>query len=310
MNNNISDYDLFSYDYSQYWIKRRYEDLAEKHLLNKMFKKKSGDWFIDIGGSYGRLSSTYYMKYTTPVILDYSAKTLRSSYEVLKNKYPNIQLIAANTYKMPLKDNVFDGGLMVRVLHHIENPEQYFKELKRIMKPKATYIQEFANKVHLKAVIRALLEGNFKIFSKEIYKQPSKSITEGTADNIEGIFLNYHPEYIKGLLRKNGFIEKRKIGCSFFRIPFLKNLFNDQILLFFEEIMQPTFSWANIAPSIFIETETKKKNEKSIKYEKLEDILACPECKGNLKFEEDLAYCKKCKREYKREDNVWDFREL
>lgn len=310
MNNDVSDYDLFSYDYSQYWTKRRYEDLAEKHLLNKMFQQKSGDWFIDIGGSYGRLTSTYDKKYKNPVILDYSAKTLRNNYEVLKNKYPNINLIAANAYKMPLKDNVFDGGLMVRVLHHIENPEGYLKEVRRIMKPKSTYIQEFANKVHLKAILRALLKGNFKIFSKEIYEQPSISVTEGTGDNIEGIFLNYHPGHVKELLEQNNFTLKKKTGCSFLRIPFLKKLFNDQILLFFEKIMQATLSWSNISPSIFLETEVKKKSSDIEKFETLEDILACPECKGSLHINSDIATCEKCKKVYEKKDNVWDFRVL
>lgn len=310
MNSNISDYDMFSYDYSKYWTKRRYEDLAEKNLLNGIFKEKKGDWFIDIGGSYGRLTSTYSTRYKNPVILDYSAKTLRSNYEVLKNKYPNIELIAANAYKMPLKDNVFDGGVMVRVLHHIENPEGYLKELKRIMKPKATYVQEFANKIHLKATIRAIFKGNFEIFSKEVYKQPSISLTEGTAENIEGIFLNYHPSHIKELLSKNGFEQKKKVGCSFLRIPFLKTLFNDNILLFLEKIMQKTLSWTDISPSIFVETEVKKKKIKTKEYQKLEDILVCPECKGNLVFNENVAKCKKCKKEYRKKDNVWDFREL
>jgi len=310
MKNDVSDYDLFSYDYSKYWTKRRYEDLAEKHLLNKLFKKKEGGWFIDIGGSYGRLTSTYYKKYKNPVILDYSAKTLMNNYEVLKNKYPNINIISANAYKMPLKDNTFDGGLMVRVLHHIENPEEYLKEVKRIMKPKATYIQEFANKIHLKARIRGILKGDFSIFSKEKYRQPSINVSEGTGDNIEGLILNYHPDNIKDLLQDNNFIMTRKRGCSFLRIPFLKKLFNDEILLFFEKILQSTLSWTNISPSIFLETEVKKKASKREEYHSLEEILVCPECKGRLVFHEDKAVCKKCKRDYYKKNNVWDFREL
>lgn len=42
---NVSDYDQFSYDYSQYWKKRRYEDLAEKTLLDKIFEEKEGIGF-------------------------------------------------------------------------------------------------------------------------------------------------------------------------------------------------------------------------------------------------------------------------
>jgi len=306
--NNVSDYDQFSYDYSQYWEKRRYEHLSEKYLLDKLFKGKSGNWFLDIGGSYGRLASTYVKNYRNPVILDYSAKTLRKNYEVLQNKYPNIHLIAANAYKMPFKENVFDGGLLVRVLHHIENPAEYFKELKRIMKNGSQYIQEFANKMHIKARIRALLKGDKDFFTKEPYAQPSIAITEGTEDDVEGIFYNFHPAYMREIMIKNGFIIKKKRGCSFLRSPFFKKIFNDNIMLFFEKIFQNTLFFSNIPPSIVFEAELKKAKSKAVEYENLEDILACPNCKGDLKIDEDTAKCKKCKKEYKKKDNVWDFR--
>ena len=61
---DVSDYDKFDYDYSQYWNSRMYEDMAEKHLLHKLFSNKKGEVFLDIGGSYGRLTSTYYDKYS------------------------------------------------------------------------------------------------------------------------------------------------------------------------------------------------------------------------------------------------------
>jgi len=53
----------------------------------------------------------------------------------LVNKYPGIHLIAANAYKMPFKNNTFDGGLMVRVLHHIENPKEKLQIEKIVEKP-------------------------------------------------------------------------------------------------------------------------------------------------------------------------------
>ena len=77
---DIADYVIFDYDYSKYWENRRYENLAEKNVLNKIFLKKAGYWFLDIGGSYGRLTSTYYESYNKPIILDLSLKTF------IKNK--------------------------------------------------------------------------------------------------------------------------------------------------------------------------------------------------------------------------------
>lgn len=304
---NVSDYDQFSYDYSQYWQKRRYEDLAEKTLLDNIFEEKKGNWFLDVGGSYGRLTNSYYSKYQHPVILDYSAKTLRQNWEIIKSKYPNVELIAANAYKMPFKEDVFDGALMVRVLHHIENPLEYFIELKRILGDKAEYVQEFANKVHIKAVVRALFKRNFKFFSQEPFAQPSITMSEGS-NNVEGIFYNFHPKHVKNLLAQNGFSVKKKVGCSFLRLPFLKKLFNDNTLLFLEKIMRATLSWTNISPSIFFETSLKKETEQKHMYERFEDTLCCPQCKGDLEIVADSATCKKCNSVFKKESNVWDFR--
>ncbi|HRY22265.1 MAG TPA: methyltransferase domain-containing protein [Candidatus Dojkabacteria bacterium] len=308
---DISDYDKLNYDYSQYWQERLYENLAEKNLLNKIFQNQRGKWFLDIGGSYGRIASTYYDSYKNPVILDYSLNTLIKNKDIIKSRYPRIILIAANAYKMPFKESSFDGGLMVRVLHHIEKPEEYFKEAKRVFKKDATYIQEFANKVHIKAKIKALLRKDFEFFSEEPYEQPIGKNLEGSKKEEGGIFLNYHPSNIKSLLEKNMFTVKKKFGCSFLRSQVIKKLLGTDLMVFIEKVLQETLSWTNIPPSIFFETTLQKKSlEKEAKEDsKLKDILACPSCKGDLTFEgEDYAKCKKCNLEFSKKNDIWDFR--
>ncbi len=73
---------------AQYWKKRYMRIWQKKTFLNKVFSKKKGDWFIDIGGSYGRLTDTYYKQYSHPIILDYSLKTLQKNYSIIKKQYP------------------------------------------------------------------------------------------------------------------------------------------------------------------------------------------------------------------------------
>ena len=163
----ISNYDHFDYDYSEYWKGRTYENESEKMILSEIFSNYKGKWFLDVGGSYGRLTSTYYNRYSHPIVLDYSLKTLQKNYPIIQSKYPNTIFIAANAYKMPFKEDTFDGALMVRVLHHIEKPDLYFKELKRILYNNSVYVQEFANKIHIKARIRAILKKDFSIFNTE-----------------------------------------------------------------------------------------------------------------------------------------------
>lgn len=306
---DISEYDKLDYDYSTYWSKRVYENLSEKNILNKIFSEKRGQWFLDIGGSYGRLASTYATQYKNPVIIDYSLKTLQRNRDLVKSKYPNVELIAANAYKMPFKQDVFDGALMVRVLHHIEKPRKYLKETRRVLKNNSSYIQEFANKIHIKATIRAIFKLNFDFFSKEPYEQPIGTNLEGSKEDEGGIFLNYHPKHIQNLLKSLNFDIKRKYGASFLRSPILKKLIGTESMLFFEKLMQNALSWTNIPPSIFLETSLKKKNTEEKDLNNLKDILACPSCKGDLYFEgENLASCKNCSDTFSKKEEIWDFR--
>ncbi len=303
----IADYDTINYDYSTYWEKREYEHKSEVILLEKLLSKEKGNWFLDIGGSYGRLLPTYYDKFSHPVIVDYSLKTLQKNYSDIKKKYPNVQLIAANAYYLPFKGNSFDGCMMVRVLHHINEPKKVLNEIYRLLSKNAIYIQEYANKLHIKAVIRAIVKLDFSIFSKEAYQQPNKENYEGTRKNIQIPFLNYHPKEIRNIISKSGFSILKKYGCSFFRIDFLKNNIKVDTLLFWENILQNSISFLTLSPSIFLKS-TKKESPSLSKQDSLEDILVCPKCKKELDIEGSAAKCKKCALSFKKKKNIWDFR--
>jgi ubiquinone/menaquinone biosynthesis C-methylase UbiE len=303
----VSNYDYYDYDYAQYWKNRRYEDNAERQILNNIFAKKKGDWFIDIGGSYGRLTETYYHSYSHPIILDYSLKTLQKNYSVIKKHFPSIELIAANAYHMPFKEDTFDGGLMVRVLHHISEPAVYYKELRRIMHNGSTYIQEFANKMNLKASLRAIINLNFKYFSSAPYQQPSAQNFEGTKKGEEAIFLSYKPEFIEKLLNSQNFKIINKFGCSYLRSTTLKKILGEDKMIKIEKVLQKILKTTNIPPSIIYESRLTsdhiQKNPKA-----LTDILVCPKCNGKLDFKGNSAYCPICKLDFKKKSNVWDFR--
>lgn len=306
--NKIADYDTYDYDYSTYWAKREYEHNAEVVALNKILKDTKGKWFLDIGGSFGRLTPTYDSKFSNLVIIDYSLKTLQKNYNDLKERYSKLELIAANAYHMPFKENSFDGALMVRVLHHIDKPEQCLKEIYRIISKGGIYIQEYANKLHIKAMIRAILTFNFSIFDIKPYQQPDKHHNEGAKEGSKVLFLNYHPKYISRIFNDIGFDIEKTYGCSFLRLNIFKKLFNTKILLFLERILQSTLSWTNISPSIFIKSRKVGNVANSEKDLTIKDILVCPECKSQMEFEKDIAKCRECNKTYDKKENIWDFR--
>jgi len=173
----------------------------------------------------------------------------------------------------------------------------------------SAYIQEFANKVNLKASLRALFHLNFKFFSKEPYQQPTSKNFEGTETGQEAIFFNYHPSFVAGTLRNIGFEVQSKLGCSYLRFPMLKKVLGDNNMLKMEYFFQKLLKTTNIPPSIVYETKLLK--SESISKEKmntLEDILVCPKCFGELTFKDNTATCKCCDKTYKKEENIWDFR--
>jgi ubiquinone/menaquinone biosynthesis C-methylase UbiE len=124
--NKIADYDTLNYDYKQYWKNREYENSAEQIALEKLLINENGTWFIDIGGSFGRLTPTYYKKYKNCIILDYSLNTLQNNYEYIKKNFPNTIMIAADAYHLPFKDDSFDV-IMVRVLNLIEKQKNFLQ---------------------------------------------------------------------------------------------------------------------------------------------------------------------------------------
>ncbi len=305
MKQKVVNYDGYDYDYSTYWKNREYENQAEHLVLDKFLNNEKGNWFIDIGGSYGRLADTYADKFKNCVILDYSLKTLQKNREIITKKYPNCILIAANAYKMPFRKDVFDGGLMVRVLHHIERQKKYFEEVARVLKEDGIYIQEFANKIHIKARVKAFLKGDKGINKLEPYQQPTIHLEGAKGDGVS--FLNYHPKYIHDLLEGCEFEVEEKQGCSYFRVPILKRILGTRILLWLEKIFQNIFSNSNLPPSIFYKTELDS-GGKEEEYENLKDILLCPSCRKKLLMDDNEAVCKNCKKKYIKKDGVWDFR--
>lgn len=305
--NRVANYDELDYDYSTYWKKREYEHNAEVLVLNKLLKNEKGRWFLDVGGSFGRVLPTYYDKYSRCVIVDYSLKTLQKNYSTLKKNFPNVELISANAYHLPFRERTFDGALMIRVLHHLDTPKKYFTEIYRVINSKGVYIQEFANKLHIKAVLRALIKFDLSIFNQNPYQQPDRKNNEGARENANVPFLNYHTNWIIKSLKEIGFNTKKKYGCSFLRLGIIKRIFNNKGLILLENIFQNTLSWSNISPSIFIKS-IKEDGGALIPKESLEDILICPKCKGDLIIEKEKAVCKKCKGEYIKKENIWDFR--
>ena len=245
----ISYYDDSHYDYKKYWETRGYENQAEKMVLKKLFHLiRQKDKIIDIGGGFGRLTPDYAPLFKSCLLIEPSEKLLKEAKKVCQ-KYKNVTLQKSFVEKLPVPDESLDVALMVRVAHHLTDLQAMIKEIKRILKPGGYFILEFANKIHFKNRLDALLHLNLDFFinhQSENLKTKPKTVP----------FYNYHPNQIKTLLLSNEFKIIKCLSVSNFRHSWLKKIFPLPLLLFFESCIQIINSKLSIlnyhGPSIFV----------------------------------------------------------
>ena len=340
-----SDYE--NYDYRQFWQddKRLYEDSAERLVIKKFISsiKNKDAKFIDLGCGFGRLFSEY-SGFSTVIMVDYSVNNLKNAKELISRYVKNdselinkVVFIAADVTNLPLKPGIIDYAMTVRVIHHIDKPDRYFAEVARILKSGGTFMLEFANKRNTKNILKFFV-GKTRIspFSKEPLQ-------------VGATILDYHPKFIKSLLKNAGFEVKKMVSASNFRVGFLKRHVSLKILLFFESIYQNIFSFISTGPSIFlkavislsnksvqsasvksgkpqddgIDTNYQLKNSNDKKDSNIinasraitainpADLFICPSCKseGLEMSGTDSIKCTRCSRQYPVVGGIFNFKD-
>lgn len=312
MEPKISAYDLSDYDYSSFWKDRKYEHSVEIQLLSNIWSKSEPiPIFIDLGGSYGRLFPTYENISKQQIIVDYSMIGLKRAQSLWGNK-SSLKLIAANIYHLPFRNNSINGGQMVRVLHHIEEPDTAINEIFRILTTNGKFVLEIPNKLHIKNRIKSLFNKKFREYiNLEVSRIPSDGTKEGLKEGQTGVFLGYKPSFVYQLLNRHGLKIDKKFGASYFRQGFFKRHFSHQLLLSVEKIIQG-LHLAEMAPSIFLQLSKKESETNPLAPISIDDILICPKCGGEISFEKEnnKIICKNesCKEEFPVVDGIYDLR--
>lgn len=240
-----------TYDYPAYWADREYEHKAEyfaiKTLLNKIPEVKT---ILEIGAGYGRLFSSFSYRAKKVILSDPSASSLSMARKKIKNNKKAV-FIQSSLENLPnqLRGGTADLVIMVRVLHHIEDTQEAFKIIAKLLKDNGYFILEFANKGHIKATLKELYKGNltFPLDIFPIDKRCKKSIKANTLP-----FINYHPDEITEQLKEAGFSIVEKLSVSNIRSTFLKSIIPTHTLIDIEKSLQKPLSYLNFGPSIFI----------------------------------------------------------
>ena len=293
----IVDYE--DYDYREFWSgkKRSYEHLSEIYALKKLISKK-GKRFIDIGGGYGRLSSTYINLFPQTVLLDYSLKNLSvAKKELSRRSKSKIFFVASDAYDMPFKNFTFDFAISIRLLHHLTQPQNFFDEISRILTPQSFFILEYANKRNLKRMGKFLIR---KGTENPFFYEPSM-----IGKNI----YNFHPKFISDKLKLAEFEILKILSVSNFRLNFIKNIINPEILSRIDNIVQLPLGLIKTGPSIFVLSQKRDEKIKKISSAIEKIPWKCIYCKSDIIDEkEDELICNQCGAKFPIIGGIYDFR--
>jgi ubiquinone/menaquinone biosynthesis C-methylase UbiE len=279
-------------DYQQsFWEQggRAYEDAAEAIALKRLLPA-SGKLMLELGAGAGR-NTPRYRNFDRVVLLDYSRTQLEQARDQLgyTDRYT---YVAADVYRLPFIDNVFDAATMIRTLHHMAEPEQALAQVAQVMAPGGTFILEFANKRNLKAMLRYL-------FGKQSWSPYTREPVEFADLNFD-----FHPRAVREYLSNVGFKTEKRLTVSHFRIGTLKRRLPAKLLAGFDSALQWTGSFIQVSPSVF----TRNRAVKSGEAQTGDGLFACPACGAPLPSEATNLTCEQCGRTWPFKDGIYDFR--
>jgi len=269
---------------------RSYEDQAEAVALRRLLPK-GGRLLLELGAGAGR-NTPRYSGYQRVVVLDYSRTQLEQAVQRL-GQAERYVYVAADVYRLPFVDGLFDGATMIRVLHHMADAPLALRQVCRVLQPGAIFILEYANKQNFKAVMRYLFRRqSWSPFTLEPY--------EFTALNFD-----FHPRAVRKWLAESGFTLERQLTVSHFRLGLLKRLLPTRLLVGMDSLASLTGGLWQLSPSVF----TRSRAVGSSTTAEAGAFFCCPACRhAPLDERAQSLACLSCGKEYPIKDGIYDFR--
>lgn len=287
----VCDYEGSDYQ-TRFWEQggRAYEDGAE-HIALRRLLPRHGKLMLEVGAGAGR-NTPRYAGYERIVVMDYSTTQLEQAQQYLGASERYIY-VAADVYKLPFVDGLFDGATMIRVLHHMADAPAALAQIRNTLQPGASFILEYANKRNLKAIVRWLLgRQKWNPFSQE---------------PVEYIELNFdfHPAAINRWLGELGFRIERQLAVSHFRLGWLKRNIPTKLLVVLDGLFQPLGAFWKFTPSIFLRARSAHSGQAAT----AGSFFKCPECGAALGAPTSAVLQCNCGRRWGQANGIWNFKQ-
>lgn len=268
---------------------RAYEDACEKVVLRRLLPA-GGRLMLELGAGAGR-NTKRYKGFEQVVLLDYSRTQLEQAKQHLGSGKEYIY-VAADVYKLPFVNGLFDGATMIRTLHHMANAPLALSQVRSVLQENAVFILEFANKQNIKAILRYLA-------GKQSWNPFSQEPVEFAALNFD-----FHPAAVRAWLRESGFSIERQLTVSHFRMGFFKKVVPLKLLVAMDSLAQLSGDAWQLSPSVFVRNRATGKTGNAA----AGSFFKCPACGNALDDTAPLLICGHCGHEYPVVDGIYDFR--
>lgn len=283
----------------EFWRGREYEDAVERIALHALLPP-TGKRLVEIGAGFGRLADLY-RGYEQVILLDYARSMLMDARERLGND-PRFIFVAADLYNLPFADNALDTALTIRVLHHVADIPNAFTEIARAVRPYGTYLTDFANKRHLKALVKYHLG-----LSRAQSRERANGMNPYSLEPYEFVKLNfdYHPNYVQKNLVEVGFEIRDERAVSTFRISGLKRVVPTSLLVSMDGALQQITAPLKIAPSILYRTESIKNGDARLN----ENLWRCVKCHAEkILVLRIMMQCEQCGAQFFQNKGIWEMK--
>ena len=292
----VCNYEGSDYQTS-FWDKggREYEDRTEAIALRRLLPKR-GDLLLELGAGAGR-NTPRYLGFERIVLLDYSRTQLEQAQQRL-GKSDKYIYVAADIYRLPFVQGLFDAATMICTLHHMADAPGALGQVRNTLSPGGVFILEFANKQNLKAIVRYL-------FGRQAWNPFS-------LEPIEFVSLNFdfHPKAIRNWLTDLGCTIEKTLTLSHFRLRALKRIVPTGILVALDSLFQWTGAWWQVTPSVFVRAKADGSGRTSPVPASVILFFRCPDCDhAPLTEAEGCLECPSCKKRWEVRDGIYDFRE-
>jgi SAM-dependent methyltransferase len=292
----VCDYEGSDYQI-RFWERggRAYEDLCEAIALRRLLPRR-GELMLELGAGAGR-NTTRYTGFERIVLLDYSRTQLQQAQERLGRSDQYIY-VAADIYRLPFRDSIFDAATMIRVLHHMADAPAALRQIRDALQPGAVFILEFANKRNLKSILRRLL-------GKQEWSPFDLQPVEFAPLNFD-----FHPRAVRTWLKELDLRIERVLTVSHFRIGFLKRNVPPRFLAALDSLLQWTGSLFQVSPSIFVRASLQKAGPGRAPFTAAVDLFKCPDCgSSELTDHGDRLTCCGCGKAWGTTGGIYNFKE-